>query len=316
MPSEMQLSEIFDALGDGLFVADAGGRYVDVNPAACAMLGGTRDEILALTFHDLLDPSEWPRLPDQIASLADGSVRRSEWLFRRRDGSTFKGELVGGMLSNGRFQSIVRDISDRVERERHEELLKREASHRTKNVLAVVQAVARQTAASSPARFIETFEERIAALSASHDLFVKSAWGQIGLRSLVEAQLSPFLGRGTDRLVVGGPDIFLSQTAAQSVGMALHELATNAGKYGALSDGAGKVLIEWAVEHGKGAPDFCFSWREVDGPPVTQPTRTGFGTRMIAMMTERALGAKAAMDYEPGGLMWSMRCSLEALTDE
>lgn len=131
MPSNIQLREIFEALGDGLFVASPDGRYIDVNPAGCRMMGYVRDEFLALQLPDLITQSELPRLPQAIAEMADSAVHRSEWLFKRKDGSTFTGELVGGRLPDGTFQSIVRDISDRVEREQHERLLKHEAAHRT-----------------------------------------------------------------------------------------------------------------------------------------------------------------------------------------
>lgn len=313
MPSETQLRLIFSALGEGVFVADPHGRYLHVNPAGCEMFGYTSDEILALSLPDLLDASEWPRLPGTIEGYADGKVSRSTWRFRRKDGSVFTGELVGGRLPDGRFQSMVRDISESLERENHERMLKREAIHRTKNILAVVQAVARQTAASSPAAFIETFSERIAGLAASHDLFVQNAWSEIGLEALVRAQLAPFAAVGAQRLRIDGPDVHLSPTAAQSIGMTLHELATNAVKYGAFSNDKGAVDLSWAVNSAASPPTFSMTWRESGGPPVAPPQRTGFGTRMISTMTERALEAETSLTFDPGGVVWTLTCALQIL---
>lgn len=243
VPTGTQLREIFNALGDGVFIADPEGRYIQVNPAGCAMMGYTSDEILTLTLPDLLDPSEVPRLPETIASFDGGGVRRSEWRFRRKDGSTFIRELVSGRLPDGRFQSIVRDMTERVERERHEQLLKQEAAHCAKNILAVVQALARQTANSSPASFVQSFESRVAGLAASYDLFLRNAWGHISLDELVEAQMAPFPAVTAGRFQSEGPEVHLSPSAAQAIGMALHELATNAIKYGAYANAQGSVSV-------------------------------------------------------------------------
>lgn len=309
MPSETQLREIFDALGDGVFVANAQGAYLDVNPAACRMLGYSKDEMLKLSLADLLDASEWRRLPAAIASYGGGSVHRSEWLFRRSDGSKFHGELVGGRLPDGRFQSVVRDISERLEREKHEQLLVREAAHRTKNILALVQALGRQTALSSPETFVEAFGKRIEGLAASHALFITNGWERISLEELVRVQLAPFAE--TTRISVAGPPVSISTGAAQSLGMALHELATNAAKYGALSALEGTVEIEWGID--RPGSSFKFSWSERGGPAVRAPERRGFGTRMIAQMMERALQGKSTLNFESSGLTWSLVCDLQAI---
>lgn len=313
MPVETQLREIFEAFGDGVFIADASGGYLGVNPAGCAMLGYSRDELVRLSLAEVLDPSEWRRLPETIRILATGQLIRSEWLFRRKDGSTFVGELVGGRLPDGRFQSVVRDISERLERERHEQLLIREATHRTKNILSLVQAMARQTASHSPDTFLERFDQRIAALAASHDLFVNSAWGAVGIEDLVRAQLSSFAPRLEDRFRISGPEVQVTPAAAQSIGMALHELGTNAAKYGALSNARGRVSVDWTVDAEADPPRFTLAWREAGGPPVEAPARTGFGARMIAQMTRWALRARTELEFEPSGLWWRMECPLAAV---
>ncbi|SMD08737.1 PAS domain S-box-containing protein [Novosphingobium sp. B1] len=124
-------------------MANAEGRYININPAPCQMLGYAKDELLGLTLLDVLDPSEAARLDETRREMSDLQIHRSEWLFNRKDGSVFVGELVGGQLPDGNLQSIVRDVSERLEREALERTLRQEAAHRTKNVLAVVQTILR-----------------------------------------------------------------------------------------------------------------------------------------------------------------------------
>lgn len=305
---EKQLREIFDAFGDGLFVADSNGRYLDANRAGCAMMGYTLDELCALTLPDILDPSERGRLPGAIAGYADGKVTLSEWLFLRKDGSTFIGELVGGQLPDGRFQSIVRDITERRRREQREEWLKREASHRAKNVLAVVQAVARQTAASRPDAFIETLEKRIGSLAASHDLLVRNGWGETDLGELVKAQLAPFEAHDEDRLSIVGEAFEVGPESSQTLGMVLHELATNASKYGALSIPQGRVAISWAIGSGEDGEALTLRWVEEGGPPVVRPDRTGFGSRLVSRMATTALHAAINQEWHATGLRFTLVC--------
>ncbi len=313
MPIATQLREIFNALGDGLFIADATGRYCEVNPAGCEMLGYSEAEFLQLTLPEVVDPSELPRLEQVIAQMADGQLHRSEWLFRRKDGSTFIGELVGGQLPDGHYQSIVRDVTERRAREDHERILGQEAAHRAKNVLSVVQAILHQSRSFDPATYVPRFEERIASLSASHDLFVRSAWQAIGLDELVRTQLKPFLADEDGRLDLSGPPVDLAPPAAQAIGMALHELATNAAKYGALANAEGRIEIGWQVDDSAPEPMFTLSWRELGGPAVSTPGKAGFGSRMIVQMTQRALNAKSSLTFDSTGLLWTLTCTRASL---
>jgi len=300
-------------LGDGLFVADSHGRYVDVNPAGCRMLGYSREDLLQLSLADVVDPSELQRLADTVAEMADLRLHRSEWLFRRKDGTTFVGELVGGQLPDGTLQSVVRDVTQRLERETVEQTLRREAAHRTKNVLAVVQAILRRMSPADPATLSGRLEARLHALAASNDIFIREGWKEIGLEDLVWAQLSPFAGEANDQIEVGGPAVSVAPPAAQAIGIALHELATNASKYGSLSARGGKVGISWGVAGTGATATFAMEWREREGPLVSPPSRTGFGSDMIVEMTRRALGARSTVSYDPSGLVWTLECPLSAL---
>jgi two-component sensor histidine kinase len=201
-----------------------------------------------------------------------------------------------------------------TERKRQEEqirLLMREVNHRSKNLLAVVQSVARQTAIhGDPQSFAQRFSERLQGLAASHDLLVHNSWQGVALDELVQSQLAHVKDLVGGRISLSGPHLRINATAAQSIGMALHELSVNAGKYGALSNGSGKVRIDWAVEDGPAGKQFSLSWRESGGPPVTEPDRSGLGSLILSRLVEQSLGAEVKLDYPRQGLCWSLTAPL------
>ena len=160
------------------------------------------------------------------------------------------------------------------------QLLMREINHRAKNMLSVVQAIAHQTAAKNPEEFVERFSERIQAFSANQDLLVRNEWRGVEIDDLVSAQLAHFAGLIGSRIAMHGLKLRLTAAAAQAIGLALHELAANAGKYGALSTAEGGVDIFWGSE----GDTFTISWTERDGPPVPPPERRGFGTVVMEVM--------------------------------
>lgn len=313
MPSETQLRAIFDSLGDGLFVASPEGRYLEINPAGCSMMGYSLDEFRDLVLSDVLDPSELPRLGPVLEAIAEGRLIRSEWRFRRKDGQTFVGELVGGKLPDGRIQAVVRDMTERIQLATREEVLRHEAGHRTKNILSVVQAVARQTKGESREEFLTIFERRIAALANSHDLVIASSWGPIDLQALIETQLHAFAGRKSDRVTISGPSLKVNAVTAQTLGLALHELATNAAKYGALANADGQISVGWSV--GGEVPRFTLMWRESGGPPVTPPQHRGFGSKLVGEISGRTLGGQSQLDYPAAGLVWTLDCPMAAVTN-
>jgi len=192
---------------------------------------------------------------------------------------------------------------ERKQQEEKEHLLMREVNHRAKNMLSVVDAIARQTAAKNHDDFIERFSERIQALSANQDLLIRNRWQGVEIEDLVRAQLSPFADLMGSRIVVRGPKLRLNAASAQAVGLALHELATNAGKYGALSTDRGRVDICWT--DGK---TFTMSWVERQGPPVSAPERRGFGATVMEAMAERSVDGTVDLDYAPSGLAWRLTC--------
>jgi PAS domain S-box-containing protein len=205
----------------------------------------------------------------------------------------------------------AQDITERKQREEErkqqkekEHLLMREVNHRAKNMLSVVGTIARQTATEKPEDFVERFSERIRALSANQDLLIRNEWRGVEIQDLVRAQLAPFCQPFIGRIGVDGPKLRLNETAAQAIGLALHELATNACKYGSLSTDAGRLHIGWEANR----DSFTMYWTEREGPPVAAPKRRGFGATVIETMAERSLDGKVDLEYAPSGLTWRLTC--------
>jgi PAS domain S-box-containing protein len=236
-------------------------------------------------------------------------AQRSEMTVRTKDGRERQWSFVNSCLgtqSDGRrlFVCMAQDVTERKAHEEQVNLLMREVTHRAKNMLSLVHAIARQTAARAPEDFIERFTERIQALAANQDLLVRNDWRGVDVADLVRAQLAHFADLVGARIVVRGPALRLNAAAAQAIGLALHELATNAGKYGALSTDGGRVDVRWRLKNGF----FTMGWTERDGPPVSPPERPGFGSTVITAMAERTVGGKVHLEYAPAGVTWRLTC--------
>jgi PAS domain S-box-containing protein len=236
-------------------------------------------------------------------------ARPSEGVIRTKDGrerlwSFVKSPL--GAQSDGRrvFVTVAQDLTERKAHEEHVELLMREINHRAKNMLNLVLAIARQTVAREPEDFIQRFTDRIQALAANQDLLVRNEWQRVDMEDLVRAQLAHLADLVRSRIEVFGPKLRLNAAAAQAIGLTLHELATNAGKYGALSIDTGHVDVHWHSDKGT----LTMSWTERDGPPVSPPQRRGFGNTVIVSMAKTAVDGEVQLDYAPSGLVWRLTC--------
>jgi PAS domain S-box-containing protein len=233
----------------------------------------------------------------------------SEGMIRTKDGRERFWSIVISALgteSDGRrlFVCMAKDVTEQKAHEEHVQLLMREVSHRAKNILSVVHAIARQTATKRPEDFIERFSDRIQALSANQDLLVRNEWNGVDVEDLVRAQLAHFADLIGSRIVVNGPRLHLKAASAQAIGLALHELATNAGKYGALSTDKGRVDFCWGIDGGT----LTMSWTEHHGPPVCAPKQHGFGTIVMEAMTEYSVDGAVDVEYAPSGLIWRLTC--------
>jgi two-component sensor histidine kinase len=195
-------------------------------------------------------------------------------------------------------------------------LLINELNHRVKNTLATVQSMASQTlkTEADPVTAFEKFESRLLGLSQVHDVLTRESWHGAGLRDVAERALAPFTpsakddGDGADRLTIDGPPVWLAPGGALTMALIFHELATNALKYGALSNGEGRVVLAWTYD--AQTRDLALTWTETGGPPVAKPTRRGFGSRLIERSLRGELKGAATMDYGPRGLVCTMRATL------
>jgi PAS domain S-box-containing protein len=244
----------------------------------------------------------------QIIS-AEPESQPLELKVRTKDGHERLWSFVSSALgtqSDGRrlFVCVAQDVTERKAHEEQVHLLMREVNHRSKNMLSLVQVIARQTAAREPEDFIGCFTERIQALAANQDLLIRNEWQGVDVEDLVRAQLAHFADLVGSRIAVDGPKLRLNAAAAQAIGLALHELATNAGKYGALSVDAGHVRMAWRFD----GDIFSMHWTERNGPPVSPPERRGFGSTVIDSMAKRTLGGEVELDYAPSGLAWRLTC--------
>lgn len=205
--------------------------------------------------------------------------------------------------------SCAIDVTRFKEQEVRIRLLLRELTHRSKNLLAVIQAVMRQTVSNSTslADFETRFSARVQSLSGSHDLLVQEDWQGASLRDLARSQLGHYIDRTGSQIELSGAPLQIRPEAAQHIGMALHELATNAAKYGALSVPEGKIRVSWTVTSPPDGRLMChMSWEESGGPPVAPPTRRGFGRVVIERIVARAVHGEVSIDYAPSGLHWSL----------
>ncbi len=198
------------------------------------------------------------------------------------------------------------DITERRQSEEQRKLLMAEVNHRSKNLLSVVQAMVTQSArGADPKIFARQLSDRLQGLSASQDLLIKNDWSGIELSELVHAQLGHFRDLIGARILIDGPAVRLTAAGSQAMGMALHELATNAAKYGSLSNGEGRVRISWEIQ-GDQDPSFSIRWIEEGGPLVGSPTRKGFGHLVVGRIAEAALGGKVEWAMREGGASWRL----------
>ena len=205
------------------------------------------------------------------------------------------------------FIGVTQDVTERRRADDHRALLTHELSHRVKNSLAMVQAVISQTLrrASSLEEAGEILTARIQALSTANDLLIKGGWESASMRALLDRTLAPFGTADGTAFHLEGPDIRLSPRIAVALSLSLHELATNASKYGALSRPGGCVRLQWTVEDERRPRDLRFTWTETGGPPVVQPTQSGFGTKLIQRLLALEAGGNADIAYRAEGIVFT-----------
>jgi two-component sensor histidine kinase len=255
--------------------------------------------------------------PEEGDGAFGSGDRASEFRFNRPDGSVRWSLVAGQVIRDAmgravRFAGVDLDITERKEAEERRAMLTRELDHRAKNMLAVVQSVLHLSKADTIAEFTAAVGGRIQALSRAHTLLSESRWQGVELHRIVDEEIVPFRNpEGAEgespRIQASGPVVALPPSTAQSLAVALHELVTNAAKYGALSQPGGRVALLWE----QGPEGLALTWSEEGGPAASVPTRRGFGTRVIAASVEQQLGGKARFDWRPAGLRVELTIPLD-----
>jgi PAS domain S-box-containing protein len=256
----------------------------------------------------LIDPDDWIRLRGMLQGFSgDGEAHQTEFRIRRPNGEVrwCMGTASARLDSTNRMvrvSGVTADITERKRTEERQALLAREVDHRAKNALAVVQSIVRLTRSDSIDGYVRAVEGRIGALARAHTLLAQSRWVGADLAMLIDEELAPYRTGEPGRIRSAGPPISLDPRTAQTIALALHELATNAAKHGALSSLSGRVAISWEVKRGS----LSVQWSESGGPSVQAPSAKGFGIKVIAASVEAQLGGKAQFDWRSDGV----RCTL------
>jgi len=311
--SEERFRTLAETISQFVWTADAGGRVVWYNRQFYDYTGLTESDIAESLRDRVLHPDEAERVSTTFReSIARGEPWEDTFRLRGRDG-TYRWYLSRAKPVHGEDGEVTgwfgtnTDITEQREQAEQIRLLMMEVNHRSKNMLSTVQALARRSVADDKS-FITRFEDRIRSLAVNQDILVRREWREVPVAELVERQLA-FLRGTAGEVEVSGPDCALTPRAAEVIGMAMHELATNALKYGALSASGGHVEIGWEC------PDTTFSiwWRESGGPTAREPQATGFGTTLIRDVPRHNLNAQVTLEYLPGGVRWSLTCARTVL---
>jgi two-component system, chemotaxis family, CheB/CheR fusion protein len=299
-----RLAAIVESSDDAIVSKDLNGIIATWNKGAERLFGYSAEEVIGQSITILIPPE---RRHEEVGIL--DRIRRGEPIEHfetqrvRKDGRPVDislsispvtdetGTIIGA-------SKIARDITEQKRREQQISLLAREADHRTNNLLAVAQATVHLTHADTAPDLKKAIEGRLRALANAHGMMAQSRWAGADLHRLVSMELSPYFREGDPRAQIDGPKALLKPDAAQALAMAVHELATNAVKYGALSSSNGRVGVQWSL---RGGNELHLSWQETGGPEVSVPRKEGFGTRAITRMLGQLEG-EVKFDWRPEGL--------------
>jgi PAS domain S-box-containing protein len=306
---ERRLAAIIEFSEDAILSKDLNGVIATWNRGAERLFGYTAAEIVGKPVTVLIPEERIDEEPSILERIRRGErIEHYETIRQRKDGSRIDISLTVSPIRNseGRIigaSKIARDITDRKRAEERQAILFGEMRHRIKNSLAMAQVLATQTLRGASAEEQATFIGRLASLSAAQDVLTVRTWNQASLREVVTRGLAAFRETYDGRIVIEGPDVSLSADKVLSLTLVLHELATNAVKYGALSNADGTVTVSWRLLENSAPRRVRLQWQEAGGPPVVEPAETGFGSRLIA----RTFDDGAGLEFRPEGLV----CVLE-----
>ena len=303
---ERHLAAIVESTDDAIISKDLNGTITTWNKAAERLFGYPAKEAIGKSIAILVPPDRLNEEAKILKRIQRGEVvRRLETLRRRKDGSLVVVSLTVSPMTDdsGKIigaSKIARDITEQKRREEQINLLAREAEHRTKNLFAILQATVQLAQARTIADLKAAIKGRLRALASSHALLAKSRWTGANLHQLVTEELSICCQVGDKRIKINGPDLMLEPDKAEAMALALHELATNSVKYGALSAPTGRLKIDWT---NGSTHRFCLKWTETGGPRVKPPTHQGFGTRMMEGMISSQLGGDINFHWRIKGVV-------------
>lgn len=315
-----RLAAIVESSGDAIVSKNLDGIITSWNVGAERLFGYQAQEVVGKPITILIPDNRQDEEPAILARLRKGErVEHFETIRRRKDGSLVELSLTISPIrdNDGRIigaSKIARDITERKAAERMHTTLLREMKHRLKNNLSTVLAIARQSfrGIGAESEDFRKFEARLLALSNAHDLITRENWDSAELKDVVAQMLTM---HGRQRFEIDGPDLRLSPKSALALTLALHELATNAAKYGALSVPTGRVIIKWSIKH-KSSPELIFRWQEQDGPEVSPPSRRGFGSQLIERVLAIELKGEVRIIYDPAGIICEIDAPLSAEWEE
>jgi PAS domain S-box-containing protein len=320
--SEERLKATQEHAGIGIAETDREGRYLRVNEAFCRITGYTREELIGRICWGLTHEGYRAAEQAQYEACILGTLNTYtvEKVFYRKSGELGWAWLTSTAIrgADGSFLSAVRtliDISEDKLAEERQQLLIHELNHRVKNTLATVQSIVTQTlkSARNAEQARADTESRLLSLARAHDVLTRENWQSADLKEIVREAVAAYTAQTRTRIRFAGPKVQLQPRAALALSMALHELATNAVKYGALSNEAGIVEISWAKRAGSGCTHLNIRWEERDGPPVAPPNRQGFGSRLIQRSLAQDLGGEAVLSFETTGLVCRVEAVLESI---
>jgi PAS domain S-box-containing protein len=309
------LASIVESSHDAIVSADAGRVITTWNNAAERLYGYTSDEVIGRPITILIPPDRHHEQLMILERIKRGErIEDYETVRQRKDGSLVSVSLMVSPVMNaeGMFvgaSAIARDITRRKRAKEREKMLMAELDHRVKNVLARVAmlAMCSRNGSSSIEEFTGSLDGRIQSMAAAHALLSQKGWHGVGLDALVRSQVAPYAAGSN--ITIHGPDVMLAGAATQAMGMVLHELVTNAAKYGALSVPTGRVTVSWERKPNGDATILVFAWREFGGPPVVVEAKSGYGTRLIRGLVPHELGGTIDLEFAAQGVS----CTIEFL---
>jgi len=315
------LAAIVEQSDDAIVSKDLNGIVTSWNIGAEQIFGYKAAEIVGQSILKLIPPDRHAEEDFILEKMRAGErIRQYDTVRRRKDGTLVDVSLtISAIFVDGKIvgvSKIARDITARKQAQFAQTLLLRELNHRTKNLLAVADAIVRQTSKSSPPEeLIDRISRRLHALSVSQDLMIDSEWRGADITNIIQWQLASIIDDHASRIKLSGPVCTLTPRTAQALGLAIFELATNAVKFGSLSAKTGTVQIVWSIGDYSGQREFHMSWQELGGPSVAPPKYSGFGSTIIERMVARSLLGSAKVTYAPAGLIWELVAPESALIE-